>query len=50
MLQVTDGHNWHCSVSDGIAYRATGGARKLVKVLESKYDIRDISKIMKGFR
>ncbi len=43
MLQVIDGHNWYCSVSDGIAYRATGGAKKLVKVLERKYDIRELT-------
>jgi len=49
MLQVINGLDWHCSVSDGIAYSATGGAKKLVKVLESKYDIRDISDAMKGF-
>jgi hypothetical protein len=50
LLQVTDGKNWYCSVSDGIAYRATGGAKKLVKVLEKKFDIQDISNVMKGFR
>lgn len=49
LLQVTGGKNWHCSVSDGIAYRATGGAKKLVKVLEKKYNIKDIINV-KGFR
>lgn len=39
--------NWHCSVSDGIAYRATGGAKKLVQLMESKFGILDMSKLLK---
>lgn len=44
MLYVSkNGSDWRCSVSNGIAYRATGGARKLVKVMSNKYGITDIS-------
>lgn len=42
------GSQWHSSARDGIAYRATGGAKKLVKVLEDKYDIQDMDKLLKG--
>ncbi len=50
MLQVVDGENWHCSVSDGIGYRATGGAKKLAPIMKKKFGIRDFTKFMKGFR
>lgn len=41
---------WHCSVSDGIAYRATGGARKLARTMCKKFDVTDMDKLLKGFR
>ena len=50
MLQVVDGDKWLCSVSDGIAYRATGGAKKLVQVMQKKFGVQDFTKLMKGFR
>ena len=31
--------DWHCSAKDGIAYKATAGAHKMVKVLKKKYGI-----------
>lgn len=49
MLQVVDGDKWFCSVSDGIAYRATGGAKKLVQVMEKKFGVQNFTKLMKGF-
>ena len=49
MLQVIDGDQWQCSVSDGILYRATGGAKKMAKILRKKFDVQDISKFMKSF-
>ena len=35
--------NWFCNVSDGIEYRATGGAKKLAKMMQKKYGVRDMS-------
>lgn len=55
-LFAADGGNWHCSVTDGISYAATGGAKKLVQVMRKKFGIRDYTKFgalfprMKGFR
>lgn len=47
MLQTTDGGaNWHGSVSDGIAYRATGGAKKMMELLEKKFGVRDHGKML----
>ena len=50
LLQVGEGSNWQCSASDGAAYRATGGARKLVKVLIKKYGITDFSGYINAHR
>lgn len=47
---IIDGSNWHCSANDSIEYRATDSAKKLVKVLASNYNIRDLSKLMNRFR
>lgn len=45
MLQGFDGGtSWASLVSDGIAYRATGGAKKLARVMEKKFSVRDNSK------
>ena len=49
MLQVIDGDNWQSSVSDGIAYKATGGAKKLQQVMEKKFGVRNFEKLMRGF-
>ena len=49
MLQVHGGSSWSCSVSDGMGYKATGGAKKLVKVMCKKYGMRNYSKYMKGY-
>jgi hypothetical protein len=46
MLNVIDSSR-ACSVSDGIAYRATGGAKKLVKVLVKKFGLTDTSELLK---
>jgi hypothetical protein len=51
------GFNWyiapggqHCSVSDGIFHKATGGAKKLVQVMKKKFGISDLSKLLNRFR
>ena len=44
-LHVANGKDWHCSVKDGIAYRATGGAKRLAKIMHDKYGIIDIGKL-----
>lgn len=31
--------NWICSVSNGLTYRATGGARKLARLMVKKFDV-----------
>lgn len=49
MLQIIDG-KWHCSVSDGLAYRATGGAKKLAQIMEKKFDVRNTDKFLKQVR
>ncbi|MDP7546243.1 MAG: hypothetical protein QGF20_03035 [Alphaproteobacteria bacterium] len=48
MLQVINGGSWSCSVSDGIAYSATGGAKKLQQVMKKKFGVRNFDKLMKG--
>ena len=50
MLTVVDEKRWNSSVSDGIVYRATGGAKKLASVLEKKFSIGDMSKLINQFR
>ncbi|MCL5668515.1 MAG: hypothetical protein M1392_00605 [Gammaproteobacteria bacterium] len=47
MLQVANGSNWVCSANDGISYRATSGARKLVELMNKKYGISDFSDLFK---
>lgn len=36
---------WHCNAKDGIAYKATAGAHKMVKVLRKKYGIESFGSI-----
>ncbi|QIG47939.1 hypothetical protein G5V57_09550 [Nordella sp. HKS 07] len=45
ILSVGD-KNWNCSVSDGIAYRATGGAKKLAQLMEKKFNVFDATRFM----
>ncbi len=49
VLHVAHGKNWHCSVNDGFTWRSTGGAKKLVQLMEKKFGIRDFTKFKKGF-
>lgn len=49
MLQVSDESIWHCSALDRINFSVTGGSKKLVKILEKKYGIKDISALMKKY-
>lgn len=49
-LQTSDGgKEWIGSAEDGIAIAATGGARKMIKVLEKKFGVCDMEKLMRGF-
>ena len=41
---------WHCSVENGVAYRATGGAKKLAQVMEKKFNILNMSRLLNEFR
>ena len=48
MLQfMMNNETWICSARHGIVTAATGGARKLVKVMCRKYDIDDFGKMMR---
>jgi hypothetical protein len=49
MLSSPPKSKWACSWSHGIGYRATAGAKKLVKVMDRKFDILDTSKLMKDY-
>lgn len=50
MLQaIKGGDTWQCSTHDGIAYRATGGAKKLAQTMEKKFGFRDFSKLMRQY-
>tara|TARA_B100000745_G_scaffold299342_1_gene249958 strand:- start:703 stop:1140 length:438 start_codon:yes stop_codon:yes gene_type:complete len=49
MLQIIDG-KWNCSVSDGLAYNATGGAKKLAEIMEKKFDVRNMDKFLKKMK
>lgn len=40
----------HCSWSDGLSYSATGGAKKLVEMMEKKFDISNTNKLLGRFR
>jgi hypothetical protein len=44
MLVVSDERRWHCSVSDGMAYSATAGAKKLAQLMDKKFGVRDMTK------
>lgn len=44
------GKGWHCSVMDGIAYRATGGAKKMADVMAKKYGVTDTTRLFKKYR
>ncbi len=46
MLSASPESKWVCSSSNGINYRATGGAKRLVKVMNKKFDILDTSDFM----
>jgi hypothetical protein len=48
LFASTDGL-WRCSVSDGLAYSATGGAKKLAQLMEKKFGIRDMTARMAGW-
>lgn len=50
MLTVIEAEKWNCSVSDGISYKATGGAKKLASIMEKKFDVLDMSKIINRYR
>lgn len=43
----SDGQDCMCSVYDGVSSSATGGARKLAKLMEKKYNVQDITKMLK---
>jgi len=40
------GKGWYASVQDGIAYRATGGAKALVKMMEKKFRVRNTNQVL----
>lgn len=50
LLMVIDKETLYCSVSNGIVYRATSRAKKLAKILSSKYDIPDTTKLQNSIR
>lgn len=51
LLQSSDGGaRWHASVEDGISYRATGGAKMLLKILEKRFGVRDLAKFLARFQ
>jgi hypothetical protein len=43
LLQIIDGKKMHCSVSDGMIKKSTNSAKKIAKILQEKYGIRDLS-------
>lgn len=50
-LYVGDGgKQWSASVQDEICYRATGGAKKLIQLMENKFGIENMSKMLGQFR
>jgi len=51
MLQTGDGgQKWQASVEDGAAYRATGGAKVLIEVMEKKFGVRNFTKLFGHYR
>jgi hypothetical protein len=49
MLQVNKAE-WHCSVSNGISYNATGGAKKIAQIMENKFGVKNITRYLKRIR
>ncbi len=47
MLHVGDiGEQWYASVQDGISYRATGGAKKLIQLMGNKFGVENMDKVL----
>lgn len=49
MLCVSPDRHWHCSARDGLAYTATGGAKKLAQLMKEKFGVRDLTAVMAEF-
>ena len=45
-LTVGGGDNWHAHVQDGLAYRASSGAKKLTKVMTKRFGVSDYSELI----
>jgi hypothetical protein len=46
MLFVSAEDHWHCQVSDGTFRSATAGAKKLAQVMEKKFSVSDLTKLI----
>jgi hypothetical protein len=49
MLQSDDAKGWACSVTNGIAFQATGGAKKLSQIFCKKFGAFDLGAALKQF-